>query len=94
MSERIKTLHPEGKQGVNISKEKYETVREAILQILRERGEISFQELTPVVEERIGDYFDSSVPWYTVTVKLDLEARGIIERIPGSSPQVLRIVRK
>lgn len=92
MSERIKTLHPEGKKGVSISKEKYETVREMLLQILREREEISFQELTPAIEDRIGDHFDGSVPWYTVTVKLDLEARGIIERIPGISPQVLRIV--
>lgn len=94
MSERIKTLHPEGKQGVSISKEKYETVREAILKILRDREEISFQELTPAVEDQIGDDFDGSVPWYTVTVKLDLEARGIIERIPGTSPQVLHMVRE
>jgi hypothetical protein len=91
MSERIKTLHPKGKQGVSISKEKYETVREAILRILRDRGEISFQELTPAVENHIGGHFDGSVPWYTVTIKLDLEARGIIERLPGTSPQVLRM---
>lgn len=94
MVERIKTLHPQGKQGVSISKDKYEMVQQAILQILRERGEISFQELTPEVKKRIGDNFDGSVPWYTVTVKLDLEARDIIERIPNREPQILRMVNE
>ena len=31
MGERIKTLHPEGKQGVNIDKAKYDAVAAAIL---------------------------------------------------------------
>jgi hypothetical protein len=31
-----------------------------------------------------------SVTWYTVTVKLDLEARGEIERVPRSRPQRVR----
>lgn len=35
-----------------------------------------------------------SVSWYTTTVKLDMEARGLIERIPGSRPQALRIVNQ
>jgi len=31
-----------------------------------------------------------STGWYTTTVKLDLEAKGEIERVPGSTPQRLR----
>ena len=31
MKDTIRTLHPEKKQGVNISKEKYEIIRKAIL---------------------------------------------------------------
>ncbi len=34
-----------------------------------------------------------SIGWYTTTVKLDLEARGLIERIEGSKPQRLRRVK-
>ncbi len=32
---------------------------------------------------------DASVGWYTTTVKLDLEAKGIIEK--EGSPQILRL---
>jgi hypothetical protein len=31
-----------------------------------------------------------SVNWYTVTVKLDLEARRVLERVAGARPQRLR----
>ena len=35
-----------------------------------------------------------SVSWYSTTVKLDMGARRLIERIPGSRSQVLRLVRR
>ena len=35
MEEKILTLHPQGKKGVNISKAKYETMRKTILELLR-----------------------------------------------------------
>jgi len=90
MSEKIMTLHPEGKEGVNIDKAKYDAVREAILAIIGDRGEMPFGELADAVGKRLTD-FDGSVGWYTTTVKLDLEARGEIERVPGSGPQQLRL---
>lgn len=90
MTERIITLHPEGKAGVNIAREKYEVVRAAILAALDAEGELAFKELAGQVAVRLPAAFDGSVGWYTTTVKLDLEARGEIERVPGRSPQVLR----
>jgi len=41
MKDRIRTLHPEKKQGVNISREKYEIIRKAIVSILRGKKEKS-----------------------------------------------------
>ena len=90
MTERIMTLHPEGKTGVNISQEKYEAVRAAILASIDAAGELPFKELAGQVGTRLPESFDGSVGWYTTTVKLDLEARGEIERIPGRAPQGLR----
>lgn len=94
MGERIMTLHPDGKQGVNIDRAKYEAVRQAILDSLAEQGELPFGQLDAAVAARLSEPFDGSVGWYTTTVKLDLEARGEIERVPGRSPQVVRLVQK
>lgn len=91
MSERIMTLHPAGKQGVNIDRDKYELIRQAILASLAQRGEIPFGELSEAVAASLSQPFDGSIGWYTTTVKLDLEARGMIERVPGRSPQVVRL---
>ena len=92
VTERILTLHPAGKQGVNIDKGKYDMVREAIGETLKAQPGITFSELTEEVGRRIGDAFEGSVSWYVVSVKLDLEARGVLERVDGHSPQRLRLV--
>jgi hypothetical protein len=90
---RIMTRHPDpAKQGVNIEKAKYDLVREAIVSSVREHGEITFKALTEDVDHRLAGRLDGSVPWYVVSVKLDLEARGIIRRLPKSRPQRIRLV--
>lgn len=91
MEEKILTLHPQGKQGVNISRAKYDTVCEAILQVVGAQGEIQFKDLPAAVEAELHKPFEGSLSWYVTTIKLDLEARGLIERVRGSSPQRLRL---
>ena len=93
MEEKILTLHPQGKQGVNIDRAKYDTIRAAILGATSAEGEIRFKDLPAAVEEALEEPFDGSLSWYITTVKLDLEARGLLERVPGSSPQRLRLVQ-
>ena len=92
VSEKIMALHPAGKQGVNIDRNKYDTVRQAIEQVLQAQPEATFSQLTDAVGQRIGDSFEGSVSWYLVSVKLDMEARGVLERVDGRSPQRLRLV--
>lgn len=91
MSEKIMTLHPQGKQGVNIDRAKYDAVRIAIVDILKGDGPLTFTRLTEQVGQAMSDTFDGSINWYVTTVKLDLEARGIVERVPNSRPQQLRL---
>lgn len=93
MEDRIQTLHPDKeKQGVNIQKSKYTAVRDAIISILRERGgTMKWQALGKAVEEKLDGNFEGSIGWYYTTVKLDLEARGILERIPNRTPQEVRL---
>jgi len=89
--EKILTLHPQGKKGVNISLAKYNMVKDAILHFIKKEKDISFGDLSDCVIEKLQSTFDGKVIWYVVSVKLDLEARGIIERIPKTSPHRLRM---
>lgn len=91
MRERIRTLHPEKKQGVNISREKYEIIRSAILCVLQKEKEITFMNLSRAVEKEVNGNFEGSVTWYVTTVKLDMEARGEIKRVTHSRPQLVRL---
>ena len=93
--EKILTLHPEeGKQGVNISRSKYDMIRQAIRDAIRSQGTISFKGLVSLVEYNLRNRFEGSIPWYVTTVKLDMEARGEIERIPGPGEQKIRLKKK
>jgi len=93
MKDKIRTLHPEKKQGVSISKEKYEIIRKSILSTLRARKEITFSNLARAVEKEVNGNFEGSVTWYVTTVKLDMEARGEIKRVPKSRPQLVKLVK-
>ena len=92
MANKILTLHPERKKGVNIDLGKYNLIKETIINIIRTKGEISYQEMNKIAIEKLNHKFSGSIPWYVVTVKLDLEARGILERIPNTSPHKLRLI--
>ena len=91
MNERIQTLHPAGKQGVNISKDKYDAVKAAIIQALQENGMLTFSGLNEAVGRQLAGNFEGSIGWYFTTVKLDLEARGIITRV-GKNPQQIKLI--
>ena len=91
MKDTIRTLHPEKKQGVKISREKYEMIRKAILCVMEKQNEISFMNLSRAVEKEVNGNFEGSVAWYVTTINLDLEARGQIKRVPNSRPQRVKL---
>ena len=95
MRDTIRTLHPEKKQGVNISREKYEVIRNAILGVLQaqKHKEMTFMRLSHAVEKEVNGRFDGSVMWYVTTVKLDMEARGEIKRVQNSRPQLVKLAQ-
>ena len=92
-AERILTKHPQGKSGVHISKAKYDTIRAAIVDALRANGDLTFSEITGAIERKLAGRFDGSISWYAECVKLDLEVRGVIERVAGTRPQKLRLLK-
>ena len=89
MAEKILTKHPLGKSGKNIDRQKYETLKKAILSALRGK-ELTHTELFKQLKKSLKGKFSGNVSWYGETVKLDLEARKIIERT-SSKPQKYRL---
>ena len=87
--EKILTKHPQGKTGRNISKKSYDTVKTAILAALRKK-ELTHTELFEQLNKNLKGKFDGNISWYGETVKLDLEARKIVERT-DSKPQRYRL---
>ena len=91
MTEKIHCLHPDSsKKGVNIDSDKYHFVKKAILDSIIDNGELKFMDLPSAVKKRLPS-FNGSINWYVGVVKLDLEARGLIERDAKASPQILSL---
>jgi len=92
--DKVKTLNPDkNKKGVNIDRDKYNTVKEAIIKCLQTQ-ELTAYQIFDLLKKSLNGKFDGSINWYGETVKLDLEARGLIERIPKTKPQLYRLTKK
>jgi hypothetical protein len=96
VDEKVLCRNPDpAKQGTRIPRWKYDLVRDAILSALKTRPKgFPFRDLPTQVRKRLtGDDARAvgSISWHTTVVKLDLEARGTIERIREARPQLLRI---
>lgn len=91
---RIMTLHPQGKKGVNILQRRYDVIKDYVIETLEKEEQISYQELDRRAVKDLKKTFDGKIGWYVVSVKLDLEARGIIERVLKTSPHEIRIKKR
>ncbi len=60
----------------------YEPVKAAILQSLKGSKGKTFTELTDdvvtIIRKKMPG-FKGSIPWYTISIRLDLETRGVVE---------------
>ena len=88
-TEKISTKHPLGKSGKNIDRKKYDTLRNAILSALQ-NNDLTHTELVSRINKNLKGKFSGNINWYAETVKLDLEARKLIERTT-SKPQKYRL---
>ena len=89
IEEKILTKHPQGKSGKNISRQTYDLFKDTILSILKNK-ELTHMELFNQFNKKLKGKFSGNISWYGETVKLDLEARKLIERT-DSKPQKYRL---
>lgn len=88
--ELIQTLHPQAnKTNKKISLVIYNFIKQNLLAILA-KGEFTHTELMEELYTRFNDSFEGGVQWYGESVKLDLEARKIVERTK-SKPEKYRL---
>ena len=88
--EQIQTLHPDkNKTNKKIALHKYQVIKDNLLQILKKES-LSHTDLMEQLYQQVKDSFEGGVQWYGETVKLDLEARQIIERT-GTKPEKYRL---
>lgn len=88
--EKIQTLHPQpGKTSKNISLVKYNFIKRHLTAVIKGK-ELTHTQLMEQLYAKVEDEFEGGVQWYGETVKLDLEARGIIERT-GKKPDTYRL---
>ena len=65
-------------------------MKKTLLRVLGKRS-LSHDELTNAVVKALKGKFEGSIPWYVEATKLDLEARKVIERVPGETYDVYRL---
>ncbi len=95
--EMVEARNPQvGKSSTRVNKASYQAYREALLKVIPHSNEgVLFGDLADLVSPLLPEQIASSTKpmWWVTTVKLDLEARGLIERVPKASPQRLRRTR-
>lgn len=95
-AETITALHPDPeKQGTRVTKTTYEAYRAALFKVIptSEEGVFYAALSQAVVPHLDADLVASTSPsWWVTTVKLDMEARGEVERVPGKGKQRVRLI--
>jgi hypothetical protein len=72
----------------------YEPVKAAIIQSLKGSKGKTFTELTDdvikIIRQKLPK-FKRSIPWYTISVRLDLETRGVVETFMEKGKKLNRL---
>lgn len=83
-----------GQQGAPTTSAKYDAVRDTMLAALPTEGNgLTWNQLVDTIARQVPSGMFAhlgSVRWYTKAVQHDLEAKGVIVRVPNSRPWRLR----
>lgn len=93
-TKKITVTHPQTGTERKFDAAIYEPVKFAILQSLKGSKGKTFTQLTDDVVKIINKKipgFKRSIPWYTISIRLDLEARGIVETFVEKGKKLNRL---
>ncbi|MBL0306656.1 MAG: hypothetical protein IPQ25_11680 [Chitinophagaceae bacterium] len=86
--------HPKSGREMRIDAAIYIPFKDAVLQSLKGSKGKTFTQLTEDVVKIINKKmpgFNKSIPWYTISIRLDLESRGIVETFMEKGKKLNRL---
>lgn len=94
ISKKTTTTHPRTRRQMKMDAAIYTPFRAAILQSLKGSNGKTFTELTDDVVKIIRKKmpgFKGSIPWYTISIRLDLETQGVVETFTEKGKKLNRL---
>jgi hypothetical protein len=95
-SKKIIVTHPVTGTERKFDTDIYEPVKAAILQSLKGSKGKTFTELSDdvvkIIRKKMPD-FKRSIPWYTISIRLDLETKGIVETFIEKGTKLNRLAK-
>ena len=94
---KITVTHPITRTERKFDAVIYEKFKTAIIKSLKNSKGKTFTQLSDDVRKIIPQMmpgFNGSVPWYTISVRLDLETRGIVETFTEKGQKLNRLKKK
>jgi len=95
-TKKVTTTHPRTGSQFAIDMVIYELFKAAILQSLKRSKGKTFTDLTDDVVKIIKKKmpgFKKSIPWYTISIRLDLETRGLVETFTEKGKKLNRLAK-
>jgi hypothetical protein len=88
------TTHPRTGREMKIDIAIYEPIKAAILQSLKGSRGKTFTDVTDdvvkIIRKKMPE-FKKSIPWYTISILLDLQTRGIVETFTEKGKKLNRL---
>ena len=82
LSQKVECVHPRTGRRMRIDKNIYDQISKAIYHSLKAGQDLTYTQIVGGIRDCFqekGTGFKGSLEWYAVTVKNDMEARGIIQ---------------
>jgi hypothetical protein len=87
--------HPRTSHEFRIEKTTYDLISNAIIESLRGHEGKTFSELTEAVSQLVAKRspgFSGSVSWYTISIRLDMETKGLVETFEKKGRKLNRLI--
>ena len=91
---KVECINPNTGRRMNIDKSTYHLFSKAIYHTLKKEGAITFTGIVEGVEEcfkQAKSSFEGNIGWYAITVKNDMQARGVIEAFTWKGKKLNRL---